>query len=61
MSHSPYVTEIVGVFHALVHSSYAGWILLCIGAIVTAVAIAYHDGSRVHRAEQNAALELLRR
>jgi uncharacterized membrane protein len=61
MSNSPYLTEIVGVFQGLAHSSYAGWILLCVIALAIASAIAYHDGSRVRRAEEHAALERLRR
>jgi hypothetical protein len=61
MSKSPYLSEIVGVWHALKNSTYAGWILLCVLALIIAVAIAYKDGSREHRAQQNAALERLRR
>lgn len=61
VSESPYSAEVVGVFQALAHSSYAGWIGFCILALMLASAIAFHDGSRVRRAEQQAALELLRR
>jgi len=61
MSSSPYMTAIVGAFQVIVHSSYVGWVLLSIIALAIASAIAFHDGSRVRRAEEQAALELLRR
>jgi hypothetical protein len=55
------MTAIVGAFQVIVHSSYVGWVLLSIIALAIASAIAFHDGSRVRRAEEQAALELLRR
>ena len=61
MSDSPFVTAVVGAFHELVHSSYVGWILVGIIAVAIGSAIAAHDGSRVRRAEEQAAWELLRR
>ena len=61
MSHNPYVSEVVGVYHALVHSSYAGWIVLGVAALVLAWAIAVHDGSQSRRADEHARIELLRR
>ena len=61
MTDSPYAAAVLGAIQTLAHSSNAGWILLCVVAIAIASAIAHHDGSRVRRAEQHAALELLRR
>ena len=61
MSNSPYVTAVVGAFQALVHSSSVGWILLGFLAVAIGSAIAFRDGSRVQNAEEQAALELLRR
>ena len=61
MSDSPYVTAVVGAVQELAHSSYAGWVLLSVILLAIASAIAHHDGSRVRRADEHAALELLRR
>ncbi|MGN6721225.1 MAG: hypothetical protein ACTHJM_01280 [Marmoricola sp.] len=61
VSKSPYVSEIVGVYHALVHSSYAGWIVLCVAALALCWVIAVRDGSQSRRADEHARIELLRR
>ncbi len=61
MSDNPYLTAVVGALQAMVHSSYAGFILLGFVAIFLGSAIAFRDGSRVQRAEEHAELERLRR
>lgn len=61
MSDNPYITAVVGALQTLVHSSYAGLILLGFVAVVIGSTIAFRDGSRISRAEEQAALELLRR
>ena len=61
MSNTPYASAVVGALEAIVNSSYAGWVLLGVIGLAVASTIAHHDGSRVRRAEEHHALELLRR
>ena len=61
MSANPFLTAVVGAFHELAHTTYLGWILLCIIAVAIGSVIAFRDGGRVQRAEEQARIELLRR
>jgi len=61
MSDNPYLTAVIGAFQTLVHSNYAVLVLLGFVAVVVGSTIAFKEGSRVSRAEENAAIELLRR
>lgn len=61
MSDNPYFTAVVGAFQTLVQSQYAALILLGFVALIVASTIAFRDGSRISRAEEQHALELLRR
>lgn len=61
MHGNPYWVTIVGALRTIVESGSLGWALLVIALVGLGSSLSYHDTGRIQRAEQNRALEYLRR